>query len=159
MPPSEGNPDGLIPEAFVDEVIKRLMAEPRRIEAQGRRLNAKPKRPSGYIYVYPERLVGTQLTGREWDIIFLLTSRSDGKGLIVYSASEVAKTMELKPTQLHYHLRRILTVGVLERVGRGALQMNPRMMWHGSSSTQNDLLGERLAERTREELREAGYIA
>lgn len=142
-----------IAEEFFDIVQKQS----RKVEMAGRRVNVKPRRPAGYTYAYLDRLIGLGLTGKEWDLVFLLASRADSKGLIVYAASEVCQTMQLDPSQLHHHLRRILAAGPLERIGRGALRLNPKMLWHGSSSTQVTLLSERMAEDLREVWKEEGF--
>ena len=143
--------------AIASELLEMIMGQAKKVEVAGRRVNIKPRRPAGYTYAYLDRLVGTGLTGREWDIVFLLASRADSKGLIVYSASEVSRTLGVPPTQLHYHLRRIFQAGPLERVGRGALRLNPRMLWHGSSAAQVLLLSEQMADELRTGWEEEGF--
>lgn len=151
---------GGVPSAreIASELLEMIMGQTRKIEMAGRRVNVKPRRPAGYTYAYLDRLVGTGLTGKEWDLVFLLASRADSKGLIVYSASEVCSTLGLDPSQLHHHLRRIFAAGPLERIGRGALRLNPRMLWHGSSAAQVMLLSEQMAEEIRQGWAEEGFI-
>ena len=143
-----------IAEEFFDIVQKQT----RKVEMAGKRVNIKPRRPAGYTYAYLDRLIGLELTGKEWDIIFLLASRADSKGLIVYAASEVCQTLQLDPSRLHHHLRRIVAAGPLERVSRGAVRLNPRMLWRGASSTQVTLLSERMADELKEQWREEGFL-
>lgn len=136
---------------IAQEFLELVQKETRKVEMAGRRVNVKPRRPAGYTYAYLDRLIGLGLTSREWDVLFLLASRADSKGLVVYAASEVCQTLGLDAGQLHHHLRRIVAAGPLERVGRGALRLNPRMLWHGSSSSQVTLLTERYADELREQ--------
>lgn len=142
---------------IAEEIVERVMAQSRRVEMAGRRVNIKPRRPAGYTYVYLDQLVGLGLSAIEWDVLFLLASRADHKGLIVYSASEICQALTLAPSQFHRHLRRVLSAGPLERVGRGALRLNPRVLWHGSSATQVTLLSEQLAAQLRGQWEAGGY--
>lgn len=143
--------------AIATEVIEQSLAKARKIEVAGRRVNVKPRRPAGYTYVYLEQLVGLGLTGAEWDVIFSLGARADQKGRILYSSSQVCGELGIDRADLYRRMRRIVEAGVFERTGRGALRLNPRMMWHGSSSAQVQLLMEQGAEGLRTRWAEEGF--
>ena len=53
--------------AIASELLEMIMGQAKKVEVAGRRVNIKPRRPAGYTYAYLDRLVGTGLTGREWD--------------------------------------------------------------------------------------------
>jgi hypothetical protein len=143
---------------FAEIVAQKLLGNRRAIKVNEQRVNVKPRRPVGYTYAYLETLVGSGLSGKEWDLVFTLAARADTHGLIVYSAAEIAGELGMENSQLHKGLRHIQTAGIMEKVGRGALRLNPRKMWHGSSATQVKLLGETIAAELRASYREEGWI-
>jgi hypothetical protein len=123
-----------------------------------RAIKVDEQRPAGYTYVYLEHIIGTGLTGKEWDLAFTLASRADLHGLIIYSAGELCRTLDFEPSQLHKALRAIVAAGLMEKVARKSLRLNPRMMWHGSSATQVSLLADQIGAELKLRLVEGGLL-
>lgn len=145
-------------ERVADVLAAKLLGHRRAIKVDEQRVNVKPRRPAGYTYVYLEQIIGTGLTGKEWDLAFTLASRADAHGLIVYSAGELCRTLGFEPSQLHKALRAIAAAGLMERVARKSFRLNPRMMWHGSSATQVSLLADQIGTELRLRLVEGGLL-
>lgn len=145
-------------EKVADVLAAKLLGHRRAIKVDEQRVNVKPRRPAGYTYVYLEHLVGIELTGKEWSLLFLLASRADHNGVIVYSAGEVALQMGMENSQFHKALRHIVDAGVMEKMARKALRLNPRILWHGSSAAQVKLLAEQIGAEIRLTLHEGGLL-
>jgi len=145
-------------ERVADLLAAKLLGHRRAIKVDEQRVNVKPRRPAGYTYVYLEQIIGLGLTGKEWDLAFTLASRADLHGLIIYSAGELCRTLEFEPSQLHKALRAIVAAGLMEKVARKSLRLNPRMMWHGSSATQVSLLADQIGKELRLRLVEGGLL-
>lgn len=151
---------GLTPEhRELAEAIAAILLENRRaIKVGEQRVNVKPRRPSGYIYLYPEELIDTAITGVDWRILMILASKADTRGLVVYAVPEIAGRAGIANSQFHRAIKNLVNAGVIKKVARGAVQLNPRVLWRGASSTQIKLLVEQLGDRTLAELRADGVL-
>lgn len=141
------------------EAIARYLLENRRaIKVGEARVNVKPRRPSGYVYFYPEELVDAALGGVDWRILMILATKADTHGLVVYSVPEIAARAGIANSQFHRAIKNLVDAGVLKKVARGAVQLNPRVLWRGASANQIKLLAEQIGDRTIAELRADGVI-
>lgn len=143
---------------MAEAIAAYLMESRRAIKIGESRVNVKPRRPSGYVYIYPEELIDTAITGVDWRILMILASKADTKGLVVYSVPEIAGRAGIANSQFHRAVKNLVDAGVVKKVARGAVQLNPRVLWRGASSAQIKLLLDQLGDQTLAELRADGVL-
>jgi predicted transcriptional regulator len=116
------------------------------------------RRPSGvkydpaldaeYLLVWTRDLTKLGLSGREYDVLLQVAaySRIDS-GESRFQAKAIAEEIGASAPNVSKIVSQLIDRGVLERIGNGAVRINPLYVWRGSNGRRRASLMERLTGR------------
>lgn len=118
--------------------VKGLLLHDKDVRRSIGRHNSTIERPKGYGYVYPKRLRDTKgLGGNDWRVLFeFMSNASRDTGTVTYSASLFGKNLDMQPAAVNRSMRRLVEMGLLERLSRFTFALIADIAWVGASSLQ-----------------------
>lgn len=84
----------------------------------------------------PIALSEVQVSGGDWRVFWKIAERAEfNTGIANYTLAEVAiATGPNADVQTSAAIRRLIEAGLIRRVGRGRVQLNPQFVWKGDSN-------------------------
>jgi hypothetical protein len=118
--------------------VKGLLLHDKDVRRSIGRHNATVERPKGYGYVYPRRLRSIKgLSGNDWRVLFeFMNNASRETGTVTYSATIFGKNLDIQPSAVNRSMRRLVEMGLLERLSRFTFALVADAVWVGSANLQ-----------------------
>lgn len=86
-----------------------------------------------YIMAFPMRLAQLKLSGRQMQVLFLVAQEAKiDTGLARFSAKLIGEQLGIAGENVSAIVTELIQLGVLERVERGMVRLNPLFVWRGS---------------------------
>lgn len=86
-----------------------------------------------YIMAFPERIAQLNLSGRELEVLFLVAQEAKiDSGLARFSAKGIGQKLGTSGPNISALVIQLIQKGVLERVDRSIVRINPLYVWRGS---------------------------
>lgn len=96
-----------------------------------------------FIMVFQDALISyiDYLPGQRMALVLLLAGRMDQRtGHSYFSLQELADELETPTTYVSKMIRELIDVGILTRIRRGAVAVNPLLAWRGSLNARREHL-------------------
>lgn len=86
-----------------------------------------------YVMVFPERLAQVKLSGRRLQVLLLVAQEAKiDSGQARFSAKAIGDRLGTKGENVSAMVTDLVEAGVLERVERSVVRLNPLYVWRGS---------------------------
>jgi DNA-binding CsgD family transcriptional regulator len=86
-----------------------------------------------YIMAFPNRLAQLGLSGREMEVLFLVAQEAKiDSGVARFSSKEIGAKLGTSGPNISALVIQLIQKGVLERVDRAVVRLNPLYVWRGS---------------------------
>lgn len=95
----------------------------------------------GYAMTWPENMWQVRLSSRNWQVFWLLAAGINIEtGVCHYSVKDMAGKLELVESNISRSVARLIKSGLARRVGRGRVQLDPRLLWRGPLKLRREAL-------------------
>lgn len=103
------------------------------VEEKKRGTARRPAKRKGFGMLWPTALADVRVSGGDWQVFWKLVAMAEfDTGIVRYSLAEVAvATGPNADVQTSAAIRRLVQAGLVRKVARGRVQLNPLYVWKG----------------------------